>query len=214
MKESSRRIAWFRRCTAERGRRPLNLPTEPGKLTPRIVHSRRELISIPALAMLSALGAAAFAQAPGQRSSGGGVAPLPASGQSFPVPEEVILLDGTRLRPVHQRGDVLVLYWWASWCPFCAIQSPMLDKLWRARRDGGLQMLGLSIDKKREEAIAHVQAKGYAFASTWVTPEIERVMPRPKGLPVTLVLGRDGKVLMAEAGQLFAEDIDEISRYL
>jgi thiol-disulfide isomerase/thioredoxin len=157
---------------------------------------------------------AAQAQTPRQGSASGGGAPLPALGQPLALPEEVELLDGSTLRPLRGRDKVLVLYWWASWCPFCAIQSPMMDKLWRARRDDGLQMLGLSIDKKREDAIAYLRAKGYAFASTLVTPQIEQILPRAKGLPVTVVLGRDGKVVMAEAGQLFPEDIDEIARFL
>ncbi len=172
-------------------------------------------MAIPALAALAALRAPAFAQAPRQGSSGGGRTALPALGDAYALPDEVQLLDGTRQRPVREPHKVLVLYWWASWCPFCAIQGPLLDKLWRTRRDSGLlQMLGLSIDNKRDDAIAHMRAKGYAFASTWVTPDIERIMPRPRGLPVTLVLGRDGKVLMAEAGQLFPEDVDEIARFL
>jgi thiol-disulfide isomerase/thioredoxin len=148
------------------------------------------------------------------RSSGGGSAPLPVLGQPLRLPDEVVLLDDAVLRPVHERNKVLVLYWWASWCPFCAIQSPLMDKLWRAHRSAGLQLLGLSIDKKREEAIGHLRAKGYGYPSTWVTPEIEKMLPRPKGLPITVVLGRDGKVLMAEAGQLFPEDIEQIAHFL
>jgi hypothetical protein len=44
---------------------------------------------------------------------------------------------------------------------------------------------------------------------------VERVLPLPgKGLPVTVVLGRAGRVLMAEAGQLFPEDIERIARFI
>ena len=47
-----------------------------------------------------------------------------------------------------------------------------------------------------------------------VTPEVHRVLPKPKGLPVTVVLGRDGKVVQAEAGQLFPEDVEALARHL
>jgi hypothetical protein len=40
------------------------------------------------------------------------------------------------------------------------------------------------------------------------------VQPKPPGLPVTVVRGRDGRVLMAEAGQLFPEDVADIARFL
>lgn len=173
--------------------------------------ARRQLILGTAWVALSG---PSHAQAARQGSSGGGVAPLPALGQTLRLPDAVTLLDDQVLRPVHEPGKVLVLYWWASWCPFCAIQSPLMDRLWRNRRNAGLQMLGLSVDRQREDAVAHARARGYGFASTFVTPDVAKVMPRPKGLPITVVLGRDGKVLLAEAGQLFPEDIDEIARFL
>jgi hypothetical protein len=39
-------------------------------------------------------------------------------------------------------------------------------------------------------------------------------LPKPKGLPVTVVRGRDGKVVFAEAGELFPEDIEGFARFL
>lgn len=124
------------------------------------------------------------------------------------------LLDGSTVRAADLTGQLVVLYWWASWCPFCAVQSPLIDQLQRAHRSRGLRVIGLSIDKKPEDAAAHLARKGYSFASAWASPEITRVLPKPKGLPVTIVLGRDGRVVMSEAGQLFAEDIEAIARFL
>jgi thiol-disulfide isomerase/thioredoxin len=109
---------------------------------------------------------------------------------------------------------VVVLYWWASWCPFCAVQSPLMDRLRQAQHARGLRLIGLSIDKKPEDALAYLQKRGYGFPSAWVTPAVERALPKPKGLPVTVVLGRDRRVVMSEAGQLFPEDVDAIARFL
>ena len=83
--------------------------------------ARRELMIGAALAALALRGVAQARP----RSSGGGGLPLPATGAVWPVPDEVLLFDGSTLRPLHDRNKILVLYWWASWCPFCALQSPM-----------------------------------------------------------------------------------------
>ena len=77
--------------------------------------------------------------------------PPPQEGSLLPLPD-LTLLDGTRFRPAEADGHVLVLYWWASWCPFCAQQSPLMDKFWLAHKARGLLMLGLSIDRKPEDA--------------------------------------------------------------
>ena len=138
---------------------------------------------------------------------------LPAIGSALALPA-VELFDGRRFEPVHAQGKLLVIYWWASWCPFCALQSPHMEKLWQAGQGCGLQMLALSIDKKPEDATAYLAQRGYTFPAGWFTPAVARVLPKPKGLPVTFVRGRDGRVVMAEAGQLFPEDIEQIAQWL
>ncbi|MDO9198873.1 TlpA disulfide reductase family protein, partial [Rhodoferax sp.] len=112
------------------------------------------------------------------------------------------------------EGQVLVVYWWASTCPFCALQSPEMQKLWQSQRSRGLQMLTLSVDQKREDASAYLQKKGYTFPAAFVTPEVQRVLPKPRGLPITLVRGRDGRLLQAEKGQLFPEDVEQLAQWL
>lgn len=68
-------------------------------------------------------------------------------------------------------------------------------------------MLALSMDRKPADALPYLQKRGYSFPAGWVTPEVQAVLPKPKGLPITVVVGRDGMVLQAERGQLFPEDV-------
>ena len=139
--------------------------------------------------------------------------PLPAVGSALQL-VAAPLLDGGRFEPAQAEGRVLVLYWWASWCPFCAQQSPEMQKLWDAQRARGLRMLALSIDKKPGDATAYLQKKGYTFPAVWLTPELARAWPKPDGLPVTVVRGKDGRVVQAEKGQLFPEDVAQLARWL
>ncbi|MFT3819957.1 MAG: TlpA disulfide reductase family protein [Rubrivivax sp.] len=145
--------------------------------------------------------------------------PLPAVGSRLDLAArsafaELPLLDGSRFHAADAQGQVLVLYWWASWCPFCAVQSPLMNQLWLGQRERGLRFLGLAIDKKPEDAAAYLAKRGYRFPSAWASPALAQALPKPKGLPVTLVRGRDGRLLMAEAGQLFPEDVEGIARFL
>jgi thiol-disulfide isomerase/thioredoxin len=139
--------------------------------------------------------------------------PPPAVGSRLLLPD-VTLLDGSTFRAADADGQVLVLYWWASWCPFCAQQSPLMDRFWRAHKGRGLRMLGLTIDRKAEDASAYLAKKGYSFPAALVTPAVARVLPKPKGLPVTVIRGRQGQVLAAETGQLFPEDVEDFARFL
>jgi len=135
------------------------------------------------------------------------------TGGPMRVPD-VTLLDGGVFRAADADGKVLVVYWWASWCPFCAQQSPHMQALWERWQGRGLRMLALSIDKSAEDARSYLAKKGYTFPAALVVPEVQRVLPKPPGLPVTVVRGADGRVVQSEKGQLFPEDVEALARWL
>jgi thiol-disulfide isomerase/thioredoxin len=138
--------------------------------------------------------------------------PLPALGSPLAVPS-LTLLDGSPWGPDQAQGKVLVVYWWASWCPFCAEQSPHMDALWRTYRSQGLALMALSIDKQPAAASAHLKAKGYGFPAAMAT-QAAKVWPKPRGLPVVVVRGRNGNVVFAESGSLFPEDVQGLKKFL
>ena len=139
--------------------------------------------------------------------------PLPPLGSALEVPR-IELIGGGVFDPAAAQGKPLLVYWWASTCPFCAQQSPVMDRFWREHREQGLAMVALSIDRKPEDAAAYLKAKGYTFPAAWASPQWRQRFPKPRGLPITLLRGRDGKLAVAEKGQMFPEDVDELARYL
>jgi hypothetical protein len=158
---------------------------------------------VPIIGLTQITPAAQEAQAPA----------LPEPGVIWHLPA-ITLLDGTVFRPSEAKGRITLIYWWASTCPFCAQQSPEIQKFWLAHRDQGLQVLALSVDRTPAEAKAYLQKKVYTFPAGWVTAEIHRALPKPRGLPVTVVLGRNGAVLQAEKGQMFPEDVAQLASWL
>ena len=124
------------------------------------------------------------------------------------------LIDGTVLTPEHWRNKVLIIERFATWCPFCRVQNPKLDKLLRANKTKGLEVLALSIDKNTAEVPTYMKARGYTFNTALMTPDWQRVLGDIKGLPVIWVIGRDGKLKQVEAGELLDEDIAELGRWL
>ncbi len=140
--------------------------------------------------------------------------PLPKVGSLFALPPAVELIDGKTLHTKDWAGKVIVLEYWATWCPFCARQMPHIEALYKKAHHRGLEVLALSIDKKAAGIPPFLKTKNYTFPVAWQSPALAKVLPKPAGLPVTIVIGRDGRVKMADSGELFAEDIAGIAQFL
>jgi thiol-disulfide isomerase/thioredoxin len=169
--------------------------------------NRRQLLQTSALAVV----------APGWAQ--GIESALPRLGSVMQLPD-VKLLDGTVWTPQNSPASALVVYWWASWCPFCAVQSPHIEALWQTQKAKGLGVLALSIDKKEPAASDHIKRKGYSFPSGMLTLDVAKMLPKPKGLRVVVVFKidpakpREGKVVFAEGGEMFPEDIEGLKKYI
>ena len=182
---------------------------------PRRQINRREVMQSAALTGLAlAVGALAWGWAKGRGPA------LPKVGSVLRLPD-LKLLDGSTWSASNVQQKTLVVYWWASWCPFCAVQSPHIEALWRAWKDKGLSVLALSIDAKPAAASAYMLAKNYSFPAAMLTSEVAKSLPKPAGLPVLVVLkvaatnqGSEGKVVFAEAGEMFPEDIEGLKKYI
>lgn len=189
---------------------------QPGAQSPAAqtaLPNRRQILGWTGAGCLAWQGVSAQAQPVSAAAEEARAPALPAVGSTLTVPP-ITLLNGDVFDATTPARKPLLVYWWASTCPFCALQSPAMEKLWRAQQAGGLRMVALSIDRKPQDAQAYLKAKGYTFPAAWASPEWRQRFPKPKGLPITLLIGTDQKVMLAERGQMFEEDVLAIGQML
>lgn len=183
---------------------------------PTLATTRRRWLA--ALAPAGALALLPAAPAHAQGRLGSTVAgddkapPLPALGSPLSL-VDAPLLDGRTFRAAEAQDRVTLLYWWASWCPFCAQTSPQVESLWRRGQARGLLVLGISLDRTPDIAREYLARRQYSFPCTML-PQVPGLPRKPKGLPVTIARGRDARVLLAESGELFPNDLDILEKHL
>ena len=178
--------------------------------------SRREALSGMATLAISALSGQALAQT--ATGAPGNDAPLPARdapaiGSPIRFPRAQ-LIDGAVREPGYWQGRVVILELWATWCPFCRKQNPVLDKLYRDHQSKGLEVLGLSIDRNEADIKKYYAETGYRFPTARFNRDWWEAIGKPKGLPIVWVVGRDGRLVQVEVGEMFAEDIEDLARLL
>lgn len=113
------------------------------------------------------------------------------------------------------RGRVVLLNVWATWCPPCREEIPVLQALHERHADAGLEVVGVSVDAAGEgPAVARFAEQFGVTYPIWLDPQ-ERVSSvfRTTGVPTTLLIDRDGQLLWRHLGPVVADD-PELTRLL
>jgi thiol-disulfide isomerase/thioredoxin len=126
---------------------------------------------------------------------------------------DVTLLDGRTLPASALTGRVVVVEFWASWCPFCARQNPLLQQLYEAEGGRGLEFLTFSIDREPAKARAYMLEHRYTFPVAMASAESSKWFGRREGLPELYVVDRDGRIAFKEAKEMFPEDLQALARF-
>ena len=115
-------------------------------------------------------------------------------------------LEGAPLALEAQRGKVVVLNFWASWCyPACYEEAPVLERNWRVYRDRGVVVIGVDIQDKLEAAQKFTRDFGLSFPNARDTTGKVSVDYGVYGVPETFFIDRRGRIRAKHVGAVTDE---------
>ncbi|MES2363488.1 MAG: TlpA disulfide reductase family protein [Pseudomonadota bacterium] len=118
--------------------------------------------------------------------------------------------DGKSLVMSSFRGKPLLVNFWATWCPPCIEELPLLDSFYKTNKAKNWQVLGLAVDQP-SAVRKWLQAKplGFAVGMAGLSgTELSKSLGNLSGsLPFTAVFGASGQLLHRKTGKVSPEDL-------
>lgn len=113
------------------------------------------------------------------------------------------------------KGKVVILDLWATWCPPCRKEIPGFVNLYKKYKDKGLEIVGVAFDENGQEAVPpFMKATGINYQVFLDGGDIARKYDL-QAYPTTIVYGKDGKAASKHVGYVSEKEFeDELSELL
>jgi thiol-disulfide isomerase/thioredoxin len=126
--------------------------------------------------------------------------------RAFPTP------GGDALHMRNFLGKPLLLNFWATWCPPCIEEMPLLDRFHTENSGNGWQVLGMAVDQNAavQRFLTHTPVRFPITLAGMSGVALSRSLGNQGGgLPFTVVFDSTGQVVQRKIGQVSAQDLQE-----
>ncbi|MGI8666587.1 MAG: TlpA family protein disulfide reductase [Jatrophihabitans sp.] len=128
-------------------------------------------------------------------------------------PVQGSLLAGGNYALTQDRGNVVVLNFFASWCAPCQNETPQFDGVYRDRKAAGVRFVGLDVkDPSRSASQSWLENKQVSFPVVFDEPAKTALQLGDlpiNGLPDTVLIDKQGKVAAVYVGQVLPKDLTD-----
>jgi cytochrome c biogenesis protein CcmG, thiol:disulfide interchange protein DsbE len=127
-------------------------------------------------------------------------------GENRPAPDFALqTLTGDTVTLASLEGKVVLLNFWATWCPPCRVEMPWFEKLARERAAEGFVVVGASMDRGAPDVLRwFVEEKSITYPVGVAPNRMARDYGGVRGLPTSFLIDRQGRVRHTVTG-IFAE---------
>jgi len=119
-------------------------------------------------------------------------------------------LSGMPVSSTNYSGRILVLNFWATWCPPCLEELPDLNAFHGANSTNGVVVIGAAVDEGDRDMVKRfAERNGLKYPIVFATPEIQLQFGNVTMLPTTFVIDREGRMVARFLGAITREELDK-----
>lgn len=107
---------------------------------------------------------------------------------------------GENVRLAEQRGKVVMLNFWASWCGPCRQEMPLLDGMYKRYGPAGFQFYGVNVEEDNTDAKKLLKELGVSFPVLFDPESKASKLYKVDAMPTTVVIDKKGQIRFVNRG--------------
>ncbi len=107
---------------------------------------------------------------------------------------------GDNVRLAEQRGQVVMLNFWASWCGPCRKEMPLLDAMYQRYSSAGFVLYGVNVEEDNTDAKKLLKELGVTFPVLFDTESKASSLYNVDAMPTTVLIDKKGQVRFVNRG--------------
>ena len=124
---------------------------------------------------------------------------------------KTVLLDGKPVSLDQLKGKVVMVNFWATWCPTCRVEMPQWQKLYDAYKDKGFELIAVSIDEDEKVLRQVSKERGFSFPIAWRWDDkADDNFGDIIGTPTLYVVDKSGKVAWMKRGRVTYAQLQDV----
>ena len=108
-------------------------------------------------------------------------------------------LDGREFRLSELHGKVVLVNFWATWCPPCKEEMPIFEREYKWCKDKGFEILAVNMDSSESNLQKFLKENNYSFPIVRPSEDLQKEL-KLMGFPTSYLLDKEGKIYRIRLG--------------
>ena len=116
--------------------------------------------------------------------------------------------EGKTVSLADLKGKVIVLNFWATWCPPCRAEIPDFIKVYKQYRAKGVEIIGVSLDHKGWDVVRpFIKSNNINYPVLLGDQKIAQAYGNINSIPTTFIIDKSGKIVDQQVGAMSEKDL-------
>ena len=119
-------------------------------------------------------------------------------------------LDGSQIALADYEGEVIIMNFWATWCPPCRAEMPGINRFYEAHQAEGLVVLAINAQEDAATVRPFIQANNFSFPVLLDLQGRVASQYSTRSFPTTFIIDRDGVIQHVQTGKISERELEKI----